>query len=174
MARDRGVANAPYQVACKPRDVRRDHAMSAGIRKAIRRPNARHTPNDVIDRDQMARGARVRASERRRPRRGMRRESGSGPRSTRARGLASGLEVRLPLRVMRQPTSSDPVARAIAGMRRVDAVRVVEGTRVRFYVEGIGHRLPTRREISATVASALMQQVPTYHDWRATRAEVAG
>jgi hypothetical protein len=72
---------------------------------------------------------------------------------------------------MRQPTSSDPVARAIAGMRRVDAVRVVEGPRVRFYVEGVGHRLPARREISARVASVLMQQVPSYHDWQALRAE---
>jgi hypothetical protein len=67
---------------------------------------------------------------------------------------------------MRQATSADPVARAIAGMRRVDAVRVVEGDRVRFFVEGVGHRLPARREISATVASALMQQVPSYHVWR--------
>jgi hypothetical protein len=55
-------------------------------------------------------------------------------------------------------------------MRRVDAVRVVEGARVRFYVEGVGHRFPTRREISASVASALMQQVPSYHDWRPARA----
>jgi hypothetical protein len=72
---------------------------------------------------------------------------------------------------MKQPSSTDPVARAIAGMRRVDAVRVVEGDRVRFYVEGVGHRLPTRRQISASVASALMDQVPCYHDWHAARAE---
>jgi hypothetical protein len=67
---------------------------------------------------------------------------------------------------MKRPSSADPVARAIAGMRRVDAVRVVEGTRMRFFVEGVGHRLPARREISAGVASVLMQQVPSYHEWR--------
>jgi hypothetical protein len=62
--------------------------------------------------------------------------------------------------------AADPVAEALAGMRRVDAVRVVEGPRLRFYVEGVGHRFPTRREISVGVASVLMQRVPSYHDWR--------
>jgi hypothetical protein len=73
---------------------------------------------------------------------------------------------------MRHATTTDPVARALAGMRRVDAVRVVEGPRLRFYVEGVGHRMPACREISLSVASALMQRLPTHHEWHPAEADV--
>ena len=66
---------------------------------------------------------------------------------------------------MKQATPVDPVARALAGMRRVDAVRVVEGPKLRFFVEGIGHRMPARREVSASVANALMETFPTHYEW---------
>ena len=52
------------------------------------------------------------------------------------------------------------VASAVAGMRRVDYVRMVEGARTRFFVVGVGHRLPVEREVSASVALALLDTVP--------------
>ena len=58
-------------------------------------------------------------------------------------------------------TDSDrTLVRATAGMRRVDCVRMVEGDRLRFYIEGIGHRLPVRREVSPSAARALMRDFP--------------
>jgi len=58
----------------------------------------------------------------------------------------------------------DATVRATAGMRRIDCVRIVEGDRVRFLVEGVGHRLPVRREVSAAVARVLMRDLPCRHD----------
>ncbi|HEY7137828.1 MAG TPA: hypothetical protein VIB48_22425 [Acidimicrobiia bacterium] len=55
--------------------------------------------------------------------------------------------------------------RATAGMRRVDCVRMVEGEGIRFFVDGIGHRLPVSREVPPSVAHALMQDVPLRHVW---------
>jgi len=60
----------------------------------------------------------------------------------------------------------DITVRAIAGMRRIDRVRIVEGDRLHFYVEGVGHRLPVRREVNAAVARALMRDVPCLHEYR--------
>jgi hypothetical protein len=61
-------------------------------------------------------------------------------------------------------------APSVAGMRRVDYVRMIEDTRVRFVAVGIGHRLPAEREISAAVARELMQTVPVRHEWSRTGA----
>ena len=52
------------------------------------------------------------------------------------------------------------VESAVAGMRRVDYVRMVEGARARFFVVGVGHRLPVEREVNASVALALLESVP--------------
>jgi hypothetical protein len=59
----------------------------------------------------------------------------------------------------------DPVEAAISGMRRVDCVRMVEDERPRFFVVGVGHRFPVEREISPSVARALMSDVPCLYDW---------
>jgi len=56
------------------------------------------------------------------------------------------------------------VERAVSGMRRVDYVRMVEGDRPRFFVVGVGHRLPVEREISASVALELLEMVPCRYD----------
>jgi hypothetical protein len=45
-------------------------------------------------------------------------------------------------------------------MRRVDYVRMVEGDRPRFFVVGVGHRLPVEREVSAHVARVLLETLP--------------
>jgi hypothetical protein len=52
------------------------------------------------------------------------------------------------------------VESAVAGMRRVGCVRMVEEARPRFFVVGIGHRLPVEREVSASVALALLEDFP--------------
>ena len=64
------------------------------------------------------------------------------------------------------------VATAVAGMRRVDYVRMVEDVEPRFFVVGVGHRCPVEREVSAGVARVLLAEVPCHHEWR--RAERAG
>ena len=56
------------------------------------------------------------------------------------------------------------VESAVAGMRRVDCVRMVEGDRPRFFVVGVGHRLPVEREVSASVALALLETVPCRYE----------
>ena len=71
------------------------------------------------------------------------------------------------------PSSRSAAEQALAGMRRVDRVVIAEGARVRFYVEGIGHRFPGRREITAVVASELMTHVPCRHEWRPTARRTA-
>jgi hypothetical protein len=58
--------------------------------------------------------------------------------------------------------------RATAGMRRVDRLRIVEGRRIRFYVDGIGHRFPVTREVTPAVARTLMDRLPVEHRWAAT------
>jgi hypothetical protein len=49
-------------------------------------------------------------------------------------------------------------------MRRVDCVRMVEGDRPRFFVVGVGHRLPVEREVSASVALALLETLPCRYE----------
>jgi hypothetical protein len=56
------------------------------------------------------------------------------------------------------------VEAALSGMRRVDCVRMVEGDVPRFFVVGVGHRLPVEREISASVALALLDTVPCRYE----------
>ena len=60
------------------------------------------------------------------------------------------------------------VATALSGMRRVDYVRMVEDDRTRFFVVGVGHRLPVEREISPSVASALLDTVPCRYEVHST------
>jgi hypothetical protein len=62
------------------------------------------------------------------------------------------------------------VASAVSGMRRVDYVKMVEDTQPRFFVVGVGHRVPVEREISPAVARALLDEVPCRYEWR--RAEM--
>jgi hypothetical protein len=64
----------------------------------------------------------------------------------------------------------DTVAAATSGMRRVDCVRMVEDRQPRFFVVGVGHRLPVQREITASVAHALLEQVPCRYEWRRPQA----
>jgi hypothetical protein len=61
---------------------------------------------------------------------------------------------------------SPNVMSAVSGMRRIDCVRMVEDDRPRFYVVGVGHRFPVEREITPTVALALLDQVPCRYEWR--------
>jgi hypothetical protein len=58
------------------------------------------------------------------------------------------------------------VAAATSGMRRVDCVRMVEDRQPRFFVVGVGHRLPVEREITASVAHVLLDQLPCRYEWR--------
>jgi hypothetical protein len=53
---------------------------------------------------------------------------------------------------------------AVAGMRRLDFVRMVEGGRPRFFVVGVGHRLPVEREVSPSVALALLETLPCRYE----------
>ncbi len=55
---------------------------------------------------------------------------------------------------------NDTAHAALAGMRRVDRVRIVEGSRLQFFVDGVGHRLPVSREVTPSVARVLMQEYP--------------
>jgi hypothetical protein len=56
------------------------------------------------------------------------------------------------------------VEAALSGMRRVDCVRMVEDDQPRFFVVGIGHRLPVEREVSPAVALALLDSVPCRYE----------
>ena len=56
------------------------------------------------------------------------------------------------------------VESAVSGMRRVDCVRMVEDTRPRFFVVGIGHRFPVEREVSPAVARALLETFPCRYE----------
>jgi len=58
------------------------------------------------------------------------------------------------------------VATALSGMRRVDCVRMVEEDRTRFFVVGVGHRFPVEREVSPSVARALLDTVPFRYEVR--------
>jgi hypothetical protein len=51
-------------------------------------------------------------------------------------------------------------------MRRVDCVRMVEADRPRFFVVGVGHRLPVEREVSPAVARLLLETLPCRYEWR--------
>lgn len=77
------------------------------------------------------------------------------------------------MKTVRSTRKLQSVVSATSGMRRVDFVRMVEDTRPRFYVVGIGHRFPVEREINAAVARALMEQVPCRHEWRHSPGSVA-
>jgi hypothetical protein len=70
------------------------------------------------------------------------------------------------MKTARSPRKLDTVAAATSGMRRVDCVRMVEDRQPRFFVVGVGHRLPVEREITASVAHALLEQVPCHYEWR--------
>ncbi len=59
---------------------------------------------------------------------------------------------------------SETVEAAVSGMRRIDCVRMVEGDRPRFFVVGVGHRFPVEREVSASVAVALLDTVPCRYE----------
>jgi hypothetical protein len=72
------------------------------------------------------------------------------------------------VKLARNPRKLDSVASATSGMRRVDCVRMVEDRQPRFFVVGVGHRLPVEREITASVAHALLEQVPCRYEWRRT------
>ena len=56
------------------------------------------------------------------------------------------------------------VESAVAGMRRVDCVRMVEEATPRFFVVGIGHRFPVEREVSAAVALELLDEFPCRYE----------
>ncbi len=56
------------------------------------------------------------------------------------------------------------VESAVAGMRRVDCVRMVEGAQPRFYVVGIGHRFPVEREVTPAVARVLLEALPCRYE----------
>jgi ABC-type phosphonate transport system ATPase subunit len=58
------------------------------------------------------------------------------------------------------------VAAATAGMRRVECVKMVEEDRPRFFVVGVGHRFPIEREVTTSVALALMKSLPCRHEWK--------
>ena len=61
-------------------------------------------------------------------------------------------------------------APSVPGLRRVDYVRMIEGSRVRFVAVGVGNRLPAEREISPATARELMRSVPCRHEWRTAKA----
>jgi hypothetical protein len=61
-------------------------------------------------------------------------------------------------------TAPYTAAAAVSGMRRVDYVRMVEGDRPRFFVVGVGHRLPVEREVSPSVARELLETVPCRYE----------
>jgi hypothetical protein len=66
-----------------------------------------------------------------------------------------------------KPTSrAHSVEAAVSGMRRVDCVRMVEQNGPRFFVVGVGHRFPVEREVSPSVARALLEEVPCRYEWR--------
>ena len=68
-------------------------------------------------------------------------------------------------------TKHDSVGAALSGLRRVDYLRMVEDDRPRFFVVGVGHRLPVEREVSPAVALALLDTVPVHYEHRRARAD---
>ena len=70
------------------------------------------------------------------------------------------------MKSLRHTQEVSHVDTAVAGMRRVDYVRMVEDTEPRFFVVGVGHRCPVEREVSAGVARVLLAEVPCHHEWR--------
>jgi hypothetical protein len=58
------------------------------------------------------------------------------------------------------------VPAALSGLRRIDYMKIVEADQPRFYVVGIGHRFPAEREVSPTVARALLGELPCQYQWR--------
>jgi hypothetical protein len=70
------------------------------------------------------------------------------------------------VKTVKPTTKLHSVASAVRGMRRVDYVRMVEDTQPRFFVVGVGHRVPVEREISPAVARVLLDEVPCRHEWR--------
>jgi hypothetical protein len=67
---------------------------------------------------------------------------------------------------MESTTRPDAVRAALSGLRRVECVKMVEADRPRFFVVGVGHRFPVEREVSATVALALLDTLPCRYQWR--------
>jgi hypothetical protein len=64
------------------------------------------------------------------------------------------------------------VASATAGMRRVECVKMVEEDRPRFFVVGVGHRFPIEREVTTSVALALMKSLPCRYQWKRAEKDV--
>lgn len=64
------------------------------------------------------------------------------------------------------------VAAATAGMRRVECVKMVEQDGPRFFVVGVGHRFPIEREVTTSVALALMKSLPCRHEWKRAEKDV--
>jgi hypothetical protein len=50
-------------------------------------------------------------------------------------------------------------------MRRVEYLKMVEDERPRFFVVGVGHRFPIEREVTTSVALALMKSLPCRYEW---------
>jgi hypothetical protein len=65
------------------------------------------------------------------------------------------------------------VASATAGMRRVEFVKMVEYDRPRFFVVGVGHRFPIEREVTTSVALALMKSLPCRYEWKRAGTDVS-
>ena len=67
---------------------------------------------------------------------------------------------------MKSTRKAHTVDAALSGLRRVDCVKMVEDDRPRFFVVGVGHRFPIEREVSPTVASMLLDELPCRYEWR--------
>ena len=70
------------------------------------------------------------------------------------------------MQVMKSTKKRLTVESAVSGMRRVDCVRMVEDVRPRFFVVGIGHRLPVEREVTPAVARLLLEEFPCRYQRR--------
>jgi hypothetical protein len=74
---------------------------------------------------------------------------------------------------VKSTAKSHTVESATSGMRRVDCVRMVEDAQPRFFVVGVGHRSPIEREVSPSVARALLETLPCQYQWRRAEKGVA-
>jgi ABC-type phosphonate transport system ATPase subunit len=71
------------------------------------------------------------------------------------------------------PNRVHSVASATAGMRRVEYLKMVEDDRPRFFVVGVGHRFPIEREVTTSVALALMKSLPCRYEWKRAGKDVS-
>jgi hypothetical protein len=56
---------------------------------------------------------------------------------------------------------------------RVEFVKMVEYDRPRFFVVGVGHRFRIEREVTTSVALALMKSLPCRYEWKRAGKEVS-